>query len=71
MVMLNDKQIRELRMAMGLSVPEFADLLGVSAAAVYKWEKGTRHPDYAMLVELSRFWEQAAERGLFKKLVTA
>lgn len=35
---------RAIRAAAGVAVEELADALGVSAAAIYSWETGTRCP---------------------------
>ncbi len=34
------KQVREARIEMGLSQPEFAEMLGVSVRTVIRWERG-------------------------------
>jgi transcriptional regulator with XRE-family HTH domain len=35
--------LKLIREALGLSQPEFADLVGVRAMTVSRWETGTRH----------------------------
>ena len=50
--MFGDK-IRMFRQKRGLSQQALGDMLGVSAVAVHKWEKGHSQPDIAMLRRLS------------------
>jgi len=61
MVMFNAKQILELRKAMGLTQPEFAKLIGVTASAVCLWESGKRHPPYKKMLKIN---EVAKKAGL-------
>lgn len=46
--------IREKRKALSLTQEQVADFLGVSAAAVNKWEKGSTYPDITLLPALAR-----------------
>ena len=46
--------IREKRKEQFLTQEQLADLLGVSAPAVHKWEKGTTYPDITTLPALAR-----------------
>ena len=46
--------IREKRKELFLTQEQLADLLGVSAPAVHKWEKGTTYPDITTLPALAR-----------------
>ncbi len=71
MVMLNNKQIHELRMVKGMSASEFGKLLGVKEDAIWKWEKGTRKPLYDSLAKLSDLWQEAVVKGLFRDAVSA
>lgn len=48
------EKIREKRKKAGLTQEQLAGYLGVSAPAVYKWEKGTSCPDVALLPALAR-----------------
>lgn len=50
--MFGDK-IRLFRQKKGLSQQALGELLGVSAVAVHKWEKGHSQPDIPMLRKLS------------------
>ena len=57
----------EFRKRSGMTQKDIGDLLGVSAQAVSKWERGWSYPDVTLLPELSRllscdigdFFEQA------------
>lgn len=46
--------IREKRKEQSLTQEQLADLLGVSATAVHKWEKGATYPDITTLPALAR-----------------
>ena len=46
--------IREKRKELSLTQEQLADLLGVSAPAVHKWEKGSTYPDITTLPALAR-----------------
>ncbi|MBS7174880.1 helix-turn-helix domain-containing protein [Massiliimalia timonensis] len=46
--------IREKRKALSLTQEQMAELLGVSAPAVNKWEKGSTYPDITLLPALAR-----------------
>lgn len=46
--------IREKRKALSLTQEQAAEYLGVSASAVYKWEKGISYPDVTLLPPLAR-----------------
>ena len=46
--------IREKRKEQSLTQEQLANLLGVSATAVHKWEKGTTYPDITTLPVLTR-----------------
>ncbi|MBQ7885407.1 MAG: helix-turn-helix domain-containing protein [Clostridia bacterium] len=53
--MLNmNETIRSRRRALGLTQEQAAECLGVSAAAVSKWELGASYPDVALLPALAR-----------------
>lgn len=45
MLMLNGKQIRELRLAMGLTAEAFGKLVGpVTGNTVFRWESEIKYP---------------------------
>ena len=50
---LTGKRIRALREKKGITQKELADLLGVTDAAVSKWEHGKNFPDITVLERLS------------------
>ncbi|WP_396654032.1 helix-turn-helix domain-containing protein [Mechercharimyces sp. CAU 1602] len=47
-------RIKELRTQKGIMASWIADKIGVSSAAMSKWEKGTSYPTYPYLIRLSR-----------------
>ena len=68
------KNIYELRKAKGVTQEELAAELGVTAAAVSKWEKGNTLPDVLMVCALADFFGVTADELLgrsreLKKLV--
>jgi DNA-binding transcriptional regulator YiaG len=64
MVMLSPKDIRDLRIALGLTGPEFAERVGVTEDAVWKWERGARHPNYARMLRLNELRNEVIEKAL-------
>lgn len=50
---LRPKEIRKIRMDLGLSQADFAHYLGTSVACVRSWEQGMRRPQSAALRLLS------------------
>lgn len=76
------KQIQKLRKQEGLTQEKLAEMLGVSAAAVSKWETQTAYPDIVLLCPLARalktsidglmeFHEKLSEEEAVKVLKTA
>ncbi len=55
--MYTPEQIRAIRLALGLTVAQFAEKLGVDRNAVYLWEAGKRHPVYRRMVEINELAE--------------
>ena len=49
-----NETILKARKELGLTQEQVADRLGVTASAVYKWEKGSAYPDITMLAPLAR-----------------
>lgn len=49
-----NEMIRVKRTALGMTQEQVASYLGVSAPAVYKWEKGISYPDITLLPALAR-----------------
>ena len=58
------KQILELRKAKNITQEELAAELGVTAAAVSKWENGYTLPDIAMLCALADYFEVTTDELL-------
>lgn len=48
------QNIRNFRIKRGLSVPQLAESLGVTARTVYRWENGERSPDIVNFVLLAK-----------------
>lgn len=48
-VALKPKEIRKIRLSLGLSQTDFAHYLGTSVACVRSWEQGMRRPHSAAL----------------------
>ncbi|HEV2196098.1 MAG TPA: helix-turn-helix domain-containing protein [Candidatus Acidoferrum sp.] len=48
-VVLKPKEIRKIRLSLGLSQIDFAHYLGTSVACVRSWEQGIRRPQSAAL----------------------
>ncbi|MGN1002458.1 MAG: helix-turn-helix domain-containing protein [Oscillospiraceae bacterium] len=55
------ENIRRFRREMGLTQEQLAEAVGVSVAAVSKWEKGLSSPDIAMLPLLADFFETSVD----------
>lgn len=56
-------KVRELRRELGLSVSQFAKLIGSNTCSVYYWEQGKTNPRY------SKIWDRIyALQKLFKKI---
>lgn len=56
--------IRELRKARSLTQEQLAEAMGVSGAAVSKWENGQCAPDLSLLTALADFFEVSVDRLL-------
>jgi DNA-binding transcriptional regulator YiaG len=54
MMLLTPKDIRNIRLTLGLTAAQFAKRLGVSEDCVWRWERGNRHPTYKKMEELNR-----------------
>lgn len=67
MVMITAEQIKLIREAMGLSLTDFAAVLGVSISTVCLWEQGHRHPRWKPMVKLN----DLAKKYKVKLLVVA
>lgn len=62
MVMFNADEIRKLRLGLGMSLADFAERLGVTVAAVSRWETGNRHPRYETLEKLNEIARGAGRK---------
>jgi DNA-binding transcriptional regulator YiaG len=59
MVMLNFEDIKKLRLHRGLSITQLAAHIGVTEAAVRRWEHDERHPRWDAAKKLSDMWEES------------
>lgn len=59
-VMFTAERIRELRLAMGMTMAGFGDLLGVAESTVSLWESGRRHPKFATQVRLNELAKECS-----------
>ena len=51
-----DKTVFSLRTEKGLKQEQLAEMLGVSAAAVSKWERGNAYPDITLLPKIAEIF---------------
>ena len=58
--------VGDVRSKLGMDQAQFAQLLGVTPAAVYLWERGDRQPEGAALRVLYALHQRVQERGLGK-----
>jgi transcriptional regulator with XRE-family HTH domain len=55
------ENIRLLRKQRKLTQEKFAEVLGVTAGAVYKWESGQSQPELSLLVEIADFFDTSVD----------
>ena len=55
------ENIRALRKERRLTQEQFAEMLGVTAGAVYKWESGMSIPELGMIVEMADFFDTSVD----------
>ena len=55
------ENVRACRKARRLTQEQFAEALGVTAGAVYKWESGISVPELSMLVEMADFFDVSVD----------
>jgi len=60
--------IREFRKERKLTQEQLAEVLGVTAGAVYKWESGLSVPELSLLVEIADFFDISVDALLGYKL---
>lgn len=49
------ENIRNFRERSGMTQAQFAEIFGVTAQAVSKWEQNKNYPDIVLLPEIARF----------------
>lgn len=57
MTILIGENIKRLRRTKDITQEQLADILGITSAAVSKWERGDTYPDISLLPVLSRFFD--------------
>ena len=55
------ENIRALRKERRLTQEQFAEVLGVTAGAVYKWESGMSIPELGLIVEMADFFDTSVD----------
>ena len=55
------ERIKELRIEKELSINELGKQIGVSGAAVSRWENGTRIPNLDSIYALAKFFDVSAD----------
>ena len=58
MSLLSPEEIRSLRQALGLTLKELGNLVGVTERCVGHWENGRAHPTYKKMVRLNELRDQ-------------
>lgn len=77
MVMLDNEQIYELRMALGMTAQAFGELVGgVTANTVFRWESprdsvGAKYPSRRHQMILNDLWADAVKKGKLRSLQPA
>lgn len=62
--MISAADIRRIRKALGLTQPQFAQLLGVSWVTVSKWERGRARPTPYQAALIERFGDAVRRRDV-------
>lgn len=55
------KQLKELRLKKGLTQEQTAEVFGVSAQAISRWENGSSYPDITLLPGLAMFYNTSVD----------
>lgn len=66
MVMLESKEICELRKALGITAKQFAERCGVTLNTVFRWEGGSRYASRRHQAVLNELLKQAKDEGLLQ-----
>lgn len=53
--------LREYRKEAGLTAKEVGDFLGISAHAIYAWEKGRKNPSLQNLCNLAKIYNKSID----------
>ncbi len=57
-----EKQIKELRMRLGLTQERFAARLGVTVSTVNRWENGKGQPSPLARLRIQDLWQEIIDR---------
>lgn len=49
--------MRNIRIAKGLSQEQVSKVIGVNCNTICQWERGTREPDFASLIKLADYFQ--------------
>lgn len=60
------KQLKELRLAKGVSQRELGKVFNVCNQTISFWETGSREPDFDTLVEIARYFDVSIDSLLDK-----
>jgi DNA-binding transcriptional regulator YiaG len=66
--MYTSDSIHALRTSLGLTMKDFADLIGTTESTVSRWESGKSHPTFATQIKLN---ELATSKATSKKRAAA
>ena len=55
------KNLKELRLELGISQKNLGEILGVVNQTISFWEQGNREPDLDTLVKISRFFNVSTD----------
>jgi transcriptional regulator with XRE-family HTH domain len=61
-------RLRLLREAKGLRQEDIGDIFGFGKSTISQWEKGTREPDFSVVVKLAEYFQVSTDDLLGKKL---
>lgn len=61
------ENLKKFRLQRELTQEQLADVLGVSAQAVSRWENGTTYPDITLLPTIASYFEAYGNRELEKR----
>lgn len=57
--------LSQIRAAKGVKVVELAKAIGVSSAAIYKWESGQRRPSFKNMASMAKYLNKSVDEIFF------